>query len=100
MSKLSLGLFTSILGIVAATQVVPSSQAATVPTIQESSIFVLGGAPLPITDALLKGDQNVVVKEQQYLASLGIIQDKAEARASFSKTINVAVGYTDVDAPF
>jgi hypothetical protein len=103
MLKLSPTLLTSLLAVVTAVQIAPPAGSATVPTEQSSNIFVLGGAPLPISVEALAGDRNVLDKEQQYLASIGIYIDKSDAKPR-SKTIDCrdrqGCAHPDSDAGF
>ncbi len=90
MSKLTPTVLVSLLTIVTATQFASSAQAAT-------EIFVLGGEALPSSTAISQGDKNVVAKENQYLAAMGIElgTDASERPRTSSK--NSSGGYSDSD---
>ena len=90
MSKLKPTVLLSLLTVITATQFGLSAQAAT-------EIFVLGGEALPSSTEISQGDRNVVEKENQYLASIGIgLGTDISARPRTSSK-NGSGGYSDSD---
>jgi hypothetical protein len=71
-------------------------------------IFTLGGAPLPVSDRSLIGESRMKQLERYFARRIGWSPDYDPAadlsrlpiRPSYSKTINIYDGYTDVDATF
>jgi hypothetical protein len=81
-------LLTSLLTAMVFVQFIQDAKAKTVPTNQNSNIFVLNGADLPFSPQSEEGEQKVFDREQQYMASMGI-DLSLEAKKKVPRTITV-----------
>ncbi|WP_373545562.1 hypothetical protein [Chamaesiphon sp.] len=97
MSKFTPAILLGLLTVITSTQFNNPAQAATEVAPKNSNIFILGGQSLPDSAEILKGDLNVVEKENQYLASIGIELGTEMSQRPRTSSKNSSGGYSDSD---